>query len=84
MTYTPHCDPKSAPTGHLDVSKEMMCFALLHADAYVDGPGIIMELIQNADDAGATEVALMMDQETYGSESIIGLCPNLTHLRLPY
>jgi hypothetical protein len=38
-----------------------------------------MELIQNADDAGATEVALMLDNQTYGSESIIG------HLyRLPF
>lgn len=41
-------------------------------DAYVDGPGIIMELIQNADDAGASQVAFMLDNETYPSKSIFG------------
>ena len=30
-------------------------------DAYADGPGVISELVQNADDAGATEVRLMLD-----------------------
>ncbi|KAK9808692.1 hypothetical protein WJX72_002029 [[Myrmecia] bisecta] len=40
-------------------------------DAYADGPGIIMELIQNADDAGATEVALLLDDQTYACNSII-------------
>lgn len=42
------------------------------ADAYVDGPGIVMELIQNADDAGATQVGLMLDMHTYPAESLIG------------
>ena len=31
-----------------------------------------MELIQNADDAGATEVGLMLDMHTYPTESLIG------------
>jgi hypothetical protein len=30
-------------------------------DAYADGPGVISELVQNADDAGATEVRLCLD-----------------------
>ena len=38
----------------------------------MDGPGIVMELIQNADDAGATEVGLMLDMHTYPTESLIG------------
>ena len=45
---------------------------LQFADAYVDGPGIIMELIQNADDAGASEVGLMLDMHNYPAESIVG------------
>ena len=45
------------------------------ADAYVDGPGIVMELIQNADDAGATEVSLMLDMHSYPTESLIGIPP---------
>ena len=31
-----------------------------------------MELIQNADDAGATEVGLMLDMQCYPAESLIG------------
>ena len=30
-------------------------------DAYSDGPGVISELVQNADDAGASEVRLLLD-----------------------
>ena len=41
-------------------------------DAYADGPGIVMELIQNADDAGARHVALLLDETTYPANSIIG------------
>ena len=39
---------------------------------YADGPGILMELVQNADDAGATEVAFLLDEESYGASSILG------------
>ena len=53
-----------------------------HADAYVDGPGIISELIQNADDAGAKEVALMLDTTTYPSQSILG--ETLRNPKKPY
>ena len=39
---------------------------------YADGPGILMELVQNADDAGATQVAFLLDEESYGASSILG------------
>eukprot|EP00854_Cymbomonas_tetramitiformis_P005339 gene5339-6482_t len=41
-------------------------------DAYADGPGILYELLQNADDAGATEVSLMLDRTQYGTSSVLG------------
>ncbi len=40
--------------------------------AYADGPGILMELVQNADDAGATTVAFMLDQTNYPTNSLLG------------
>ena len=43
---------------------------------YSDGPGILMELLQNADDAGATEVAFLLDEESYGTSSILGAPPS--------
>ena len=39
---------------------------------YAAGPGILMELLQNADDAGASKVAFMLDEESYGTSSILG------------
>ena len=39
---------------------------------YAAGPGILMELLQNADDAGASEVAFLLDEESYGTSSILG------------
>ncbi len=42
---------------------------------YTDGPGILMELLQNADDAGATEVAFLLDEESYPTSSILGASP---------
>ena len=48
---------------------------------YADGPGILMELLQNADDAGATQVAFLLDEESYGTSSILGeLLPSLFFL----
>ena len=41
-------------------------------DAYADGPGVISELVQNADDAGATEVRLMLDSNPRGTKSLLG------------
>ena len=40
--------------------------------AYADGPGVISELVQNADDAGATEVRLLLDQTGGGDKSLLG------------
>jgi hypothetical protein len=41
-------------------------------DAYADGPGVLLELVQNADDAGATEVAFMLDGRSYPADSVLG------------
>jgi len=54
-------------------------------DAYADGPGVISELIQNADDAGATEVRLMLDMTPRGNNSLLGrgaLHLSTSHLNL--
>lgn len=40
-------------------------------DAYADGPGILLELLQNADDAGAHELALMLDCDTHPTDSVL-------------
>lgn len=34
--------------------------------------GIMLELLQNADDAGATEVAMMLDATSYSTDSTLG------------
>ena len=39
---------------------------------YADGPGILLELLQNADDAGAREVAFLLDNTHYGTSSVLG------------
>ena len=41
-------------------------------EAYADGPGVLCELLQNADDAGATEAAFMLDETAYGTGSLLG------------
>ena len=38
---------------------------------YPEGPGILSELIQNADDAGATVVKVMLNRRTYKSSSLL-------------
>jgi hypothetical protein len=40
-------------------------------DMYPDGNPIFSELIQNADDSGATKVSIMLDMNTYPSESLL-------------
>ncbi|XP_063069584.1 sacsin-like isoform X2 [Engraulis encrasicolus] len=37
---------------------------------YPDGGQILKELIQNADDAGASEVVFIHDERTYGRDSL--------------
>lgn len=46
-------------------------------EVYADGPGILMELVQNADDAGASEVAFLLDRRTHPANSILGSTPVL-------
>jgi sacsin len=41
-------------------------------EAYADGPGVLCELVQNADDAGATHVSFCLDETTYGDNSVLG------------
>ncbi|KAL4186156.1 hypothetical protein AMTRI_Chr09g12820 [Amborella trichopoda] len=40
-------------------------------EMYADGPGILYELVQNADDARATEVSFLLDKTQYGTSSIL-------------
>ena len=50
---------------------------------YAAGPGILMELLQNADDAGASEVAFLLDEESYGTSSILGEARSILPLQRP-
>lgn len=50
-----------------------MCFSFLFwAELYPEGPSILSELIQNADDAGASTVRVMYNAKRYGSTSLLG------------
>ena len=40
-------------------------------ELYADGVGILHELIQNADDAGASRVAFVLDETTHGDASLL-------------
>ena len=40
-------------------------------ELYADGIGILYEMIQNADDAGATEIAFMLDEVDHGTTSLL-------------
>ena len=40
-------------------------------ELYADGVGILHELIQNADDAGASRVAFLLDETTHGEASLL-------------
>lgn len=39
---------------------------------YPEGPGVLLELVQNADDAGAGRVSFMLDMRQHGTASILG------------
>eukprot|EP01088_Endostelium_zonatum_P018134 TRINITY_DN570_c0_g1_i1.p1 TRINITY_DN570_c0_g1~~TRINITY_DN570_c0_g1_i1.p1 ORF type:complete len:1270 (-),score=291.42 TRINITY_DN570_c0_g1_i1:3205-6672(-) len=41
-------------------------------EQYPSGTGVMKELIQNADDAGATQCVFILDQNLYGQQSLIG------------
>ncbi|RDX78476.1 Sacsin, partial [Mucuna pruriens] len=40
-------------------------------EMYADGPGTLFELVQNAEDAGASEVIFLLDKSHYGTSSIL-------------
>ncbi|KAK8322249.1 hypothetical protein V6Z12_A12G154500 [Gossypium hirsutum] len=40
-------------------------------EMYADGPGILFELVQNAEDSGASEVTFLLDKTQYGTSSIL-------------
>ncbi|XP_028766970.1 sacsin [Neltuma alba] len=40
-------------------------------EMYADGPGTLFELVQNAEDAGASEVILLLDKSQYGTSSVL-------------
>jgi len=40
-------------------------------EMYADGPGTLFELVQNAEDAGASEVIFLLDNTHYGTSSIL-------------
>lgn len=40
-------------------------------EMYADGPGILFELVQNAEDARASEVIFLLDKTQYGTSSIL-------------
>ncbi|XP_021846367.2 uncharacterized protein [Spinacia oleracea] len=40
-------------------------------EMYADGPGILFELVQNAEDAGASEVNFLLDKTQYGTSSLL-------------
>ncbi len=41
-------------------------------EAYPDGSGVLMELLQNADDAGATTVRFLLDRSEWGTDRVMG------------
>ncbi|THU63893.1 hypothetical protein C4D60_Mb01t20640 [Musa balbisiana] len=48
---------------------------------YPEGTTVLKELIQNADDAGATRICLCLDRRSHGAESL--LSPNLAQWQGP-
>ncbi|KAJ8436260.1 hypothetical protein Cgig2_011532 [Carnegiea gigantea] len=40
-------------------------------EMYADGPGILFELVQNAEDAGASKVIFLLDKTQYGTSSVL-------------
>ncbi|KAH9612108.1 hypothetical protein KSS87_002588 [Heliosperma pusillum] len=40
-------------------------------EMYADGPGILFELVQNAEDAGASEVNFLLDKTQHGTSSLL-------------
>jgi sacsin len=38
---------------------------------YPEGPGVLLELVQNADDAGASRAAFLLDARQHGTSSVL-------------
>lgn len=58
--------------GNLDV-RQSACHAVLCClQDYPEGPGVLLELVQNADDAGATKAAFLLDMRQHGTSSLLG------------
>lgn len=53
-------------------SKYVMCVIDFRVSFLRAGPSIMLELMQNADDAGATEASFLLDTATYPANSILG------------
>lgn len=50
----------------------MRAFLMLWLQDYPEGPGVLLELVQNADDAGATKAAFLLDMRQHGTSSLLG------------
>ncbi|GAB2275278.1 hypothetical protein Dimus_010038 [Dionaea muscipula] len=71
---------ESADSMNLDLSgaaeafgqHEALTTRLKHIlEMYADGPGTLFELVQNAEDAGASKVIFLLDKTHYGTSSIL-------------
>jgi sacsin len=47
-------------------------FTPLCLQDYPEGPGVLLELVQNADDAGATKAAFLLDMRQHATSSLLG------------
>lgn len=63
---------KSSVLCHSEIKLALIRSHFWCSDAYADGPGVLSELVQNADDAGATRVAFLLDERSYGTNSVLG------------
>ena len=75
-------NPQASLQGEAFGQTEPLTRRLRHIlELYAEGPGILNELIQNADDAGATTVKIVFSSHTYASKSLLG--PRLAEMQGP-
>ena len=68
-----HTDDDASGAAEAFGQSEALTTRLKHIiQDYADGPGILLELLQNADDAAASEVAFLLDNTHYGTSSVLG------------
>ena len=66
-------NPQAALQGEAFGQAEPLTRRLRHIlELYAEGPGVLNELIQNADDAGATTVKIVYSSHRYKSKSLLG------------